>query len=179
MSKLDIPEAALNEILCSFREIELSKGKSLIKKGQPVRAYYFIVSGGLRIFFKMDEREITAWLAFEDDFFTELQSLKSGKPSRFEIQAIAETVLYTIDARTMQRLYDKFPAWQHFGRLVWEDAFLKVVNGLLSHQTLSAKERYLAMLEQSDLLQKVPLKQLASYLGITESSLSRIRRHIN
>ena len=78
----------------------------------------------------------------------------------------------------MELLYKQFPAWQQFGRQIWENAFLKVINGILSYQTMTAEERYLHMMKQSALLQRVPLKQLASYLGITQTSLSRLRKNI-
>jgi hypothetical protein len=64
----------------------------------------------------------------------------------------------------MDELYARFPQWQCFGRLIWENAFLKVINGIISYQTLTAEERYLAAMQQSNLLQKIPLKQLASFL---------------
>lgn len=74
----------------------------------------------------------------------------------------------------MDLLYTHFPLWQQFGRHIWEDAFLKVINGILSYQTMTAEARYLNMMKQSDFLQKVPLNQHASYLGITQTSLSRL-----
>ena len=83
-----------------------------------------------------------------------------------------------IDKSQMEVLYKQFPLWQQFGRQVWENAFLKVIHAILGYQTMTAEERYLAMMKQSDLLQKVPLKQLASYLGITQTSLSRLRKNI-
>ena len=177
-NNVNISEMELKEILSNFRQIELEKGRFLVKRGHLVQSYYFVATGGLRIYFDKDEKQITAWIALDNNFFTELQSLKSGKSSEFFIQAIERSTVYTIDAQKMHQLYDKFPIWQRFGRMVWEDAFIKVINGILSHQTLSAEERYLEILDHSDLLQKIPLKQLASYLGITETSLSRLRKNI-
>jgi CRP-like cAMP-binding protein len=177
-SQIDIPDSDLQTILSKFREQTIGKGRFLVKKGQYVTSYYFIQSGGLRIYFDKDEKEITGWLAFENDFFTELNSLRSGQPTAFQIQALENTTLQTIDKTQMELLYEQFPLWQQFGRQVWEDAFLKVINGILSYQTMTAEERYLHMMQQSDILQRVPLKQLASYLGITQTSLSRLRKNI-
>ncbi len=177
-SQINISDYDLQNIVSNFQERIIEKDRFLIKKGQIVTSYYFIKSGGLRIYFDKEERQITGWLAFENDFFTELQSLKSGQPTPFNIQAIETTTLLSIDKSKMEQLYKEFPAWQQFGRQIWEDAFLKVINGILSYQTMTAKERYLSMMKQSDLLHKVPLKQLASYLGITQTSLSRLRKNI-
>ncbi|AUD03543.1 Crp/Fnr family transcriptional regulator [Spirosoma pollinicola] len=177
-SQINISNDDLQTILSNFQERTIDKDKFVIKKGQIVTSYYFIKSGGLRIYFDKDDRQITGWLAFQNDFFTELNSLKSGQPTQFNIHAIESSTLLTIDKSQMELLYRQFPLWQQFGRQIWENAFLKVINGILSYQTMTAEERYLGMMKQSDLLQKVPLKQLASYLGITQTSLSRIRKNI-
>lgn len=177
-SQINISDEDLQIIISNFQERTIDKDRFLIRKGQIVTSYYFIKSGGLRIYFDKDDRQVTGWLAFQNDFFTELNSIKSGQPSQFNIQAIESTALLTIDNSKMEMLYKQFPLWQQFGRQIWENAFLKVLNGILSYQTMTAEERYLSMMEQSDLLQRVPLKQLASYLGITQTSLSRLRKSI-
>ena len=117
-------------------------------------------------------------MAFQNDFFTELNSLKSGEPTQFNIQAIESSALLTIDKSQAKLLYKQFLSWQQLGKQIWKNAFLKVINGILSYQTMTAEERYLNMIKQSDLLQQVPLKQLASYLGITQTSFSRARKNI-
>ena len=177
-SQINISDEELQIVLSNFHERTIDKGRFLIRKGQIVTSYYFIKSGGLRIYFDKDDKQITGWLAFQNDFFTELQSLKSGQPTLFTIQAIETSTLMIIDKSQMEVLYKQFPLWQQFGRQVWENAFLKVIHAILGYQTMTAEERYLAMMKQSDLLQKVPLKQLASYLGITQTSLSRLRKNI-
>jgi CRP-like cAMP-binding protein len=177
-SQINVSDEDLGIILSYFKELSIEKDRHLLKKGQTANAYYFIQSGGLRIYFEKGDRQITAWLAFENDFFTELSSLKSQTPTMFNIQALETTTLLSIDRMDMEFLYQRFPAWQQFGRQVWEDAFLKVVNAILSYQTMTAEERYIYLMEQSDVLQRVPLKQLASYLGITQTSLSRLRKSI-
>ncbi|MFN4315465.1 MAG: Crp/Fnr family transcriptional regulator [Chitinophagaceae bacterium] len=176
--RVHIPEHHLQTILSSFQEKEIARDKYLVKKGQFVNSYYFIQSGALRLYLDKGDKQFTVWLAFENDFFTELNSVSSGTPTNFNIQAIGDTSLLTIEKGRMDELYKQIPAWQQFGRIIWEEAFLKVVNGILSHQTMTAEERYRQMMNQSDLLQKVPLKQLASYLGITQTSLSRLRKSI-
>ena len=177
-SQINISDEDLQTILSNFQQRTIDKDKFLIKTGQIATSYYFIISGGLRIYFDKDDKQITAWLAFENDFFTELKSLKSDQPTKFNIQAIESSSLLTIDKAQMELLYKQFPSWQQFGRQIWEDAFLKVINGIISYQTMTAEERYLNLMKQSDLLQRVPLKQLASYLGITQTSLSRLRKSI-
>lgn len=177
-SHINVSDKDLQTILSHFQERTVDKDRFVIQKGQVVSSYYFIKSGGLRIYFDKDAVQITGWLAFQNDFFTELTSLKSGQPTQFNIQAIEPSTLLTIEKSQMELLYKQFPLWQQFGRQIWENAFLKVINAILSYQTMTAEERYLQMMKQSDILQRVPLKQLASYLGITQTSLSRIRKNI-
>jgi CRP-like cAMP-binding protein len=177
-SHVGISDDDLQIILSNFQERNFDKENFIVRKGQIVTSYYFIRSGALRIYFDKDDKQITGWIAFENDFFTELSSLRSGQPSQFNIQAIETCNLLTIEKSRMELLYKQFPLWQQFGRQIWEDAFLKVINGIIGYQTMTAEERYLQMMNQSELLQKVPLKALASYLGITQTSLSRLRKNL-
>lgn len=177
-STINIDDQDLESILSYFKEMSFKKDAYVLRQHHYSTNYYFVKSGGVRIWFDKGGEAITAWLIFENDFFSELSGLTSGKPTRFNIQAITDTTLLVIDKNSMEYLYEKFPQWQCFGRLIWENAFLKVINGIISYQTLTAEERYLSAMQQSDLLQKIPLKQLASFLGMTPTSLSRIRKQI-
>lgn len=78
----------------------------------------------------------------------------------------------------MEKLYKEFPAWQEFGRITWEAMAVRMIDQIISFQTLSAEERYLEFMAKSELIQRVPVKQIASYLGITPNALSRIRKNI-
>jgi CRP-like cAMP-binding protein len=178
-SKINISDGDLECILSYFKEISFKKDTYVLRQHHYSTYYYFVKSGGVRIWFDKGGEPITAWLIFENDFFAELSGLKSGKPTQFNIQAITDTSLLAIDKNSMEELYAKFAQWQCFGRLIWENAFLKVINGIISYQTLTAEERYLEAMQQSNLLQKIPLKQLASFLGMTPTSLSRIRKQIS
>lgn len=175
---VNIDDKDLECILSYFQEVNVKKDGYALKEKQVSTKYYFIKSGGVRIWFSKHGKPVTAWLLFENSFFSDLASLKLGQPAHFNIQAVADTSLYAIDKNAMEYLYTQFPLWERFGRLYWENAFLKVIDGFIKFQTLTAEERYLVIMQQSDLLQKIPLKQLASYLGITPTSLSRIRRNI-
>src|SRR4051812_43750485 len=104
-SQISIPDNDLKVILSNFKEHTIDKDKFLIKKGQVVTSYYFIKSGGLRVYIDKDDKQITSWLAFQNIFFTELNSLRTGQRTEFTIQAIEKTVLLTIDKSHMEQLY--------------------------------------------------------------------------
>lgn len=177
-SCITIEDDSLNFILSHFREIKILKERFLLKKGQTANDYFYVVSGGFRVFYDHQEKQITAWIALENSFFTDLHSTKTQTPSRFNIQAIEDSVVLAIECNKMEQLYDQFPEWQKFGRKIWEEAFLNVVDGAIKFQSMTAEERYLSEMQQSEFLQRIPLKQLASFLGITPSSLSRLRKKI-
>lgn len=173
-----IADADALQICSNFEILSLKKDEHLLKEGVQASAYWFIASGALRVYFLHNEVEATAWIAFENDFFTDLSSVRKKIPSRFNIQAMEDTTLYVIDAKTMEHLYQRYPDWQRLGRQLWESAFLNVIDAVVSFQTSTAEERYLAAMQIPNLMQRVPLKYLSSYLGITPTSLSRLRKKI-
>jgi len=133
----------------------------------------------LRIFSDEEPNDKTLWIGFENEFITELPSIKFQKPSHFNFQAIEDTTLFTIEAAKMEQLYIRFPQWQTFGRQIWEKAFLRVVENVLLLQTQNATERYKKAVLNTEYIHRVPLKYLSSYLGITQTSLSRLRKKID
>lgn len=90
---INISEQDMECILSHFKEITFGKNKYVLKKSQFCKQLYFVKSGGVRIWFEKGDTPITAWLIFENDFFSELSVLKSGKPSQFNIQAITSVKL--------------------------------------------------------------------------------------
>ncbi|WP_431167004.1 Crp/Fnr family transcriptional regulator [Tenacibaculum halocynthiae] len=169
----------LEIVLSFFKEKKVSKDKFVIKKEQVVTDYYFVASGGLIIYDIIEEVQYTRYFAFENEFIADVAKIKKRERSGSYIRAIEDTELFSISFQDMEALYDKFPLWQKFGRLLWEDAFASVLYGIHNFQTLTAKERYLDLLKRSDLIFRVPLKDLSLFLGITPQSFSRIRKEIS
>jgi len=177
-SKIAIKDSDLDTILGSFKIKQIKKGQLILKRGQIAEQYYYIRSGALRFFFGELDEQLTAWVVFQNEFFTEISSLNPQRPTRFNIEAIENTTLFYIDKPDMDELYKQIPAWQEFGRITWEAMAVRMIDQIISFQTLSAEERYLEFLAKSELVQRVPVKQIASYLGITPNALSRIRKNI-
>jgi CRP-like cAMP-binding protein len=177
-SKVAIGKSDLEIILSHFKTRPVKKGQLILKRGQIAYQYFYINSGALRFFFGEFEEQFTAWIVFQNEFFTEISSLNPQKPTRFNIEAIEDTELIYIDRLDMEMLYKQFPAWQEFGRVTWEAMAVRMIDQIINFQTLSAEERYLALITNSKIMQSVPVKQIASYLGITPNALSRIRKNI-
>ncbi|WP_158798375.1 Crp/Fnr family transcriptional regulator [Pedobacter sp. L105] len=177
-SRVTINGADLDLIVTCFKFKQVKKGQLILKRGQIAYQYFYIKSGALRFFFGEFNEQLTAWVVFQDEFFTEISSLNPQKPTRFNIEAIEDTELLYIDKPDMEKLYREFPAWQEFGRVTWEAMAVRMIDQIISFQTLSAEERYLEFMAKSELIKRVPVKQIASYLGITPNALSRIRKNI-
>ncbi|GGI29539.1 Crp/Fnr family transcriptional regulator [Pedobacter mendelii] len=173
---IDGPDLEL--VISKCRQRKISKGKLILRQGQIADQYFFIVSGGVRFFYDWNDQENTTWVTFKNEFFTEISSLNPQKPSRFNIEAIEDTKLIVIDKRDMDFLYGHISAWEEFGRKIWEEMSVRMIDQILNFQTLSAEQRYLEFVNNPDFLLKIPVKQLAAILGITPNALSRIRKNI-
>ncbi len=165
------------QALCAISSvIEIKKNKDLQPIGHTCKTIYFIEKGALRIYYYKDGTEITESFEFENSIVARAESLFTGKPSKKAIQAIEDTSLVAIDANKLFNLFDSFPEIERLFRKIIEQAYVKAIHRLESIQFYTAEERYTNLLnEHKEVLKRVPLKYIASYLGITQVSLSRIR----
>ena len=169
------PEAisALSSI-CT--EMDVKKNDDLHPIGHTCRNIYFVKKGLLRIYYSKEGVDITESFEQENSLVARADSLFTTKPSRKGIQAIEDTHLIAINSAHLFELYDSHPSIERLFRLVFEQAYVLSVERLESIQFYTAEERYNNLLQYStSIVQRVPLKHIASYLGITQVSLSRIR----
>jgi signal-transduction protein with cAMP-binding, CBS, and nucleotidyltransferase domain len=133
-SHAELGQEELTVILAQFQHRLVAKNKHILRRGHAARHYLFIRRGLLRVYFE-DARnvEITGWIAAEQDFLCDLSSLKTGVPSRFSIQTLEESEIYMIEHSQMERLYAQFPAWQQFGRQIWESAFMRMLDAIIAY----------------------------------------------
>jgi CRP-like cAMP-binding protein len=167
----------LQTVLSKFRSKTLSRGQLLLRRGQVANQYYYVNSGALRFFYE-DDAPLTAWVVMPNEFFAEISSLSPQRPTRFNIEAVETTELFYIDKADMETLYQFIPAWQQFGRKLWEGMAIRMIDEIIRFQTLTAEERYLEFTKKPGVMQHISVKQLASYLGITPNALSRIRKNL-
>ncbi|NUO03657.1 MAG: Crp/Fnr family transcriptional regulator [Saprospiraceae bacterium] len=154
----------------------IKKNETLQPVGRTCKTIYFIKKGSARIHYYKDGVDITEYFAFENNLVIRVESLFSNKPSRKAIEVMEDSEIIAIDAPRLFALYDVFPEIERLFRKIFEDGYVETVNRVESIQFHPAKERYAALLHQApNILQRVPLKYIASYLGITQVSLSRIR----
>lgn len=147
--------------------------------GSRCRTVYFVKEGAARIFYFKDGVDITEHFAFTNEIIIRAESLFTGKPTMKGIQAIDNAVICALDSSSLFILYDKHHDLERLFRIIIEQEYVNTIRRLESLQFKSAKERYLDLLHSTDLVQKIPLKYIASYLGITQVSLSRIRAELS
>ena len=173
-----ISKEAENAIAAISQVIFIKKNKDLQTIGHTCKTIYFINKGVARIYYYKDGIDITEGFYFENNIIARVESLFTGKPSQKAIQILEDSEIVAIDANALFKLYDSFPEIERLFRKIFEGGHVDTVNRLEGIQFHSAEERYNALLDEApEVLKKVALKYIASYLGITQVSLSRIRAH--
>jgi len=171
-----LSKEAENAIAEISKVIVIEKNSDLQPVGHTCKTIYFINKGVARIYYFKDGNDITESFAFENNIIARVESLFTGKPSRKAIQILEDAEIVAINSTQLFKLYDKFPEIERLFRLIFESAYVGTVDRIEGMQFHSAEERYNALMKEApNVLKRVPLKYIASYLGITQVSLSRIR----
>jgi CRP-like cAMP-binding protein len=169
-------------ILPNFKKIELKKGEYFIKMGRVADKMAFIDSGLIRIYAEAEsaEKEVTQWISTPGYFITELSSFVFQKPARLHLQALEDTTLFSIHKVTHQQLCNQVAEWNELDKKFIAKCFVMLEDRIFSHLYMSAEERFKQLMEfQPDLFNRVPLQYLASMLGMTPETLSRMRKKIS
>lgn len=161
----------------SLKRLELKSGDLLLRQSTISREIYFLESGLVRGFYDLDGNEITSWFAYEGLWFASLHSFIEEVPSLENIEALEDSKLYSLKRKNLYQLYQEFPEFNVLGRMIAEQYYIEVSKRALILQTQSAHTRYSTLIaKRPQLLQRVPLKYIASYLGISQETLSRVRK---
>jgi CRP-like cAMP-binding protein len=174
----DIDPHELEHILSNFKRREIKKNDYLLQAGQVCSDIVFVESGCLRLFYIENDVDISVWFSFNDNSSIEIYSFVSGRPSDYYIQAIEDTTLWYLPKEELNKLYDPYPKMQEMMRKFWEDVILNLLDRFTALQKKSAEERYRDILAKPAYMQRIPQKYLASFIGVTPTSLSRIRKNI-
>ncbi|MDE6199639.1 MAG: Crp/Fnr family transcriptional regulator [Muribaculaceae bacterium] len=174
-----LPEDSLALLCRSMELVHYPKGHHVLEIGKIERDVYFISKGIVRAFTLVDGKEVTFWVGKEGATIVSMMGYVRNEPGYETMELMEDSVLYVIKRDELQRLYNEDIHIANWGRRFAEtellDAEVRVITLLLA----TATERYRDLLDnQSDLLQRLPLGCIASYLGITQVSLSRIRASI-
>jgi CRP-like cAMP-binding protein len=175
-SLIPVPPALEARISGMSKKIKVSKNELIVHVGERCSHLYFIGKGCLRGYYLDDGKDITNWFAQENEFATCFYAFVAGKPSFEFIQALEDCELVQLSRAGLQELYTEYPETERIGRIITEDYYIRLEERLLSIRFKTAKERYRNLVEfKPALLQRASLGQIATYLGITQETLSRIR----
>lgn len=161
--------------------VQLEKGELLVQQGTICRQLAFVNQGSLRTFYLNHKaEEITACFRTKNSFVSSYKSFILQEPSVLSVKALEKTELVVIHYEALQELYLTSITWQSIGRILAERAYITMEDYASVLNNESAKEKYLRLLrEQGEILQKANVEHIATYLGVTRRTLSRIRQEIS
>jgi len=173
-------QTARKEIIAAYQLRHFKKNDFLLKEDDIAKVYYFVESGYFRSFATdQNGQDVSTGFFRRKDVAIDWPSFLLRKPSLENIQALSDGACWELDFDGFQKLFHEFEAFRNAGRTRLVSTYFELKRKSVSTITDSAKDRYLKLLsEKPDLLQHVSLKHIASYLGITDTSLSRIRKEV-
>lgn len=175
---IQLSEEEKNAIIDVAFFTSFKKGTILLKEGQLSKDSYFVVKGCIRCYYIVDGEEKTTAFYSDGESLTPPSAL-TRKPSEYYISCLEDSVLSAGDAEPDEELFKKFPKLEKLCRILSEDLHSKSQIAFDNFKISSPEQRYLHLLEtRPDLVQRIPQYYLASYLGITPQSLSRMRNRL-
>ena len=157
----------------------VQKGEQLVHEGQHAHQLYFIVEGSIRVYYLKDGRDTTDWMAFEHDFVSSIVSFFEMVPSPHYMEAMEDGLLLEISRADIFQLMEEYRELECLSNVVLTKTVLQLQHRVVSIQFETAQQRYKNLLEvRPDITQRVPLTHIASYLGITLETLSRVRSQL-
>jgi CRP-like cAMP-binding protein len=167
----------LKKMAALFKPAVLNKGEFFLNSGKTCNQFAFIQSGIVRVFATTPETEVTQWLGTKGYFITDLKSFVFRTPARWSMQALTDMELRIISWEDYNNLNSIIPQWPHIERLFITRCFAIMEDRIFAHLSMSAEERYKIFFDQNkELFNQVPLQYIASMLGMTPETFSRIRK---
>ncbi len=172
------PKATIDAIVAQFEEKKYTKNDFFLKEGKVSNAYYFLVDGFMRAFtLDTEGNEVTTNFFGKNKVVFEVSSFFLQTISTESIQAVTDCRGFSISFEKLNTLFHSFPEFREFGRMMLVKNFAAFKQRTLSLINKSAEERYAELMQSNpEIFQHAQLKHIASYLGVTDTSLSRIRR---
>ncbi|MEM1124614.1 MAG: Crp/Fnr family transcriptional regulator [Bacteroidota bacterium] len=176
-SSIDLPQSCLAALAESTVTLTFPKGATVVREGQYCNQLFFIGQGGLRAYYLKDGRDITDWFAFEGEFVCSIRSYFLKIPSEHYIEAIESTTALVLSKNVIDGLSATYRAFEQLSLQIVTETMLHLQQQIVSLKFETAQQKYQNLLTvRPDITQKVPLTHIASYLGITLETLSRIRK---
>lgn len=159
-----------------FSSMQLKKKEHFLRQGKICRHIGFITSGYVRLYYQLDDTDKTKDFNTEGTFCGSYASFIAEVPAHFNVIAMEDVELFVINKADLMTLTDKYMAWQKFLRIAMQSMFIAKENREAAFLTLTPEQRYNDLVESKPAwINRIPLKYLASYLGLTAETISRIR----
>lgn len=153
----------------------LEKGDFLLRQNHICNQYFFVEKGTVRLYYIKNEKDYTVWMGTEGQIFTELDSYLNQTPALVSIESVEDSMVYCIKKEKSDKLAFELPAYNTLLRRTVEEGFANMSRNIISFQSDDAIERYRRVEKEKNWLAKYPLKYISSFIGVTQSSLSRLR----
>lgn len=175
-----LSEEDFQQILRYFHLKTIKKKSLFLREGMPATTIAFILSGTIRAYYLSDTgAEQVTQLAMEQHWIGDLYAFLKSEPARQYIEALEDTEILMVYSQDIEQLYKDYPQLERYFRILFQNAYVHTQQRLNSALYVPAAERYRQLLERNPAIaQRVPLIHIASYLGITPESLSRIRKQM-
>ncbi len=174
-----LPENSVDKLISLLIRKEFKKGHLLFKSESIENSIYFIEKGIARAFLFKGEKEVTFWFGFEGEMIMSYYNYISNKPGYENIELLEDSVLYKLNHHDLQNLFKTDIEFANWGRKLAEIELVRTEEFFISQQFQTALERYRSLLQSHPhIIQRVQLGHIASYLGVTQVTLSRIRAEI-
>ena len=174
-----MPDASLDKLRQCLTEVSYPKGFQVLEYGKIEKDIFFIKKGIVRAYVEAKGKEITFWIGAEGATVVSLKSYIGNAPGYETVECMEDVILYVLKQSVLARLFQEDIHIANWGRKFAETEFLQTEEKFIPLLFTSAAERYEVLLKNNpELLQRIPLECLATYLGITPVSLSRIRAGI-
>ena len=174
-----LSEEGKEALSASLQRMELPKGHSLLRPGGICQYFYFIEQGLTRTYYIKDGKDVTDWLSAENSIAVSIISFLTRQPDVRGIELLEPSVLWALSYNDLENLYKKYHDIERLGRLLLGFGTIQIQQRFDDLHFATARQRYQKLVDANpSLLNRVPLGMIASYLGITQETLSRIRsRH--
>lgn len=171
-----IDESILPDILSRFREERFKKKEIVERSGSTYRKLYYIAEGMAKLYYQRDGKDITGWFSKEGDFITANDSFFQKKPSLLNLEFLEDSLAYTITVQELEDLFMQYHQFERFGRKLTYELLVVLSEKMYSMLFQPAEKRYqLLTVHAPEVAARAPLGDIASYLGISQETLSRIR----
>lgn len=173
---LPLPDACIADLIAHSKLLEVGKQTELVREGQYSDKVFYIARGSARAYLLKDGRDVSDWFAFENEFVSSINSFFANVPSPHFIETIEPSLLLELQRDKVLELAEKYPAFSRLEKKILVDTLLKLQYRIAAMQFETAQQKYLRLLAvRPDIADRIPVTHMASYLGITIETLSRIR----